>query len=735
MRYSIHEVAPTLLSQLNQKEYAVHRNDHRKIRKRLAAGIDALLAGDVELPHELYPYQYDALTHTRDWLLDTKGTPRGYIAHATGLGKTVLMAALMHACPDLRFLAIVPTKVLIEQTAPSITRFTRGLVGHVSSLNQIHDDDGNIVALPGHEYSNIAVTTAASLRIYAHALANEFAPHVVFWDECHGAYHPTAQASLAPFTQQIIIGLSATPDHLVAVAKPGWHRVQLENGRILYAPPDRLATTHFQTKIDERPVRWGIEEGWLAPFAWGRIAFDCALDSVPTRETQDGVDYDEKKLQTLMAQHWSVMTDTIVRLYEHGEYDLPNRQTFAVCPSVQAAEELAQAVHASGIPAACIHGGTPTGKRRSILKQFRNRQIKLITSVMVLREGWDMPNAEVCLMLRPTKSRVFYIQCIGRALRLDPDNAHKVALVLDPHFQHNALTPLSAPQLFALPGQEIAEGDMLIGPRRNRGRGGSNAIASPYLPHGAKPRIIVVDALSENEIEYWAGPDGTFEADGEVRGTVEVCAEQIQLPATTVRNRIIRFRCQSRDGRDRGGKMRPFYSLSTVNSICADLLKDIPKAGISGVFEIHGELWGTLPVLAITLSLSTQAVSDRVKGRNCRKKRGKDRRGKPRTFYALSDARDACSDLLSIQSQANHDGMFEADGEPWVMATAYAASIHRSADTVMERCVSAQCRSKKGKDVTGNIRTFYAVADVQQACADLLTVPQARDDGTFEESG
>ena len=40
-----------------------------------------------------------------------------------------------------------------------------------------------------------------------------------------------------------------------------------------------------------------------------------------------------------------------------------------------------------------------------------------VTSVNILTEGFDLPDAEVCLLLRPTQSTIIYVQQVGRILR------------------------------------------------------------------------------------------------------------------------------------------------------------------------------------------------------------------------------------------------------------------------------------------------------------------------------
>ncbi|MFH1430203.1 MAG: DEAD/DEAH box helicase [Candidatus Uhrbacteria bacterium] len=706
---------------------------HREIRRVLANGIEALLKGAVEIPFELYQFQRDTLMAVRAWLLKcTDVTKRGYIEHATGLGKTVLFSSLVHACPDLRVLIIVPTKILIEQTAPRITQFTGGMVGHISSLHHICDENGNVVAIPGHEYQNVVVTTDESFVRKTRELAEQFRPHVIFWDECHWGYNPRAQAALAQFPRAVVIGFSATPDYLTTATKNGAVPVMLENGRTLYASPERLARTHFETKIDERSVRWGIEEGWLAPLAWGQITFDASLDNIPTAMTLAGMDYNERKLQELLAEHWSVMLETICRLYERGEYDLPNRQTFAVCSSVRAAEELAKTINALGVPAACISGDTPTPERNELLARFRANELKLISSVLVLREGWDAPNADVCMMLRPTKSRVLYVQSIGRVLRRDPHDGYKIALVLDAHFQQTKLSPISAPRLFCEPGATVANGSIIVMPR-DYVRGSVVRLDSQYLPDEAAPRIIVIDAL--DEIEYWAGPDGTFEADGEKWGSLTAYERIMGLSGSSLSKRFNVPTVRQRLGRSQQNRVTTFYADADVHAVCADLLEDLPEAGPDGTFEADGEVWGVVNTLASILNASTSTVRTLSKMSTIRSRRGKGRARRIVEFHSLTDVRAAVHELESLP-RVNDETTLEHADEIWAGVKASCKHLGVSGTALLARIEQGDIRTMHGLDRQVRHVTLYALSDVKRACADLLEdLPEAGPNGTFEADG
>lgn len=468
------------------------------VRLELAKRLRMLLDHLDVLPKKLRSYQIEALWTFIQWLEDPDGGPRAYIEHATGLGKTELFAAIASACVELRVLIIVPTKTLVQQTARRVSTYTGGILGHLSSLGPIKDEDGMVIAVRGHEYTNVLVTTDESLKRYGRLLSEQFEPHLVIRDECHGSYGQPEQDCLNYFSQAPILGLTATGDYLGNIAKPTYVPVTLDNGRILYAPHNRLASTHYGKCIDRRTVRWGIEEGHLAPLAWGTIDFDISLDEIPIDEnTQAGPDYNGPQLRALLTKHWKFMVETIVELYKRNEYDLQNRQVFAVCNSVREAEQIAVALRDIGIAAACITGKTGDKKREEVLGKYNAGEIKFLSSVRVLREGWDAPSAEVCLMLCPTRSRVFYMQAMGRVLRLMPDGSFKCALVIDAHFLNTKFAPLSAPILFGQPGQVVEDGGILVGPKEARV---SVPTVSPYQKPGVKPKVTVVPAEYEVEI-------------------------------------------------------------------------------------------------------------------------------------------------------------------------------------------------------------------------------------------
>jgi hypothetical protein len=99
------------------------------------------------------------------------------------------------------------------------------------------------------------------------------------------------------------------------------------------------------------------------------------------------------------------------------------------CVSIGHADRLAEAFQNEGVSCASIHSGLTVVERDRLLESFDRGEIRVLTNVNVLTEGWDSPRADCVLLCRPTLSTALYVQMVGRGLRVHP--AKKDCLVLD----------------------------------------------------------------------------------------------------------------------------------------------------------------------------------------------------------------------------------------------------------------------------------------------------------------
>ncbi len=104
----------------------------------------------------------------------------------------------------------------------------------------------------------------------------------------------------------------------------------------------------------------------------------------------------------------------------------------------QHAEDLTEALRATPLRAryesiAYVHGNkNSAGVDRAIfLAQEKKRTRSILINVEVLTEGYDDPKVNTVVMATPTRSKLVYMQAMGRAIRRDPNDDLKQAFVIE----------------------------------------------------------------------------------------------------------------------------------------------------------------------------------------------------------------------------------------------------------------------------------------------------------------
>jgi superfamily II DNA or RNA helicase len=79
---------------------------------------------------------------------------------------------------------------------------------------------------------------------------------------------------------------------------------------------------------------------------------------------------------------------------------------------------------------ACVDGETPGDTRADVVAAFRSGVIQHVSNVYVFTEGFDAPNATVCILARGASHASTYLQMVGRVLRSAPDKTFSVLVDL-----------------------------------------------------------------------------------------------------------------------------------------------------------------------------------------------------------------------------------------------------------------------------------------------------------------
>ena len=221
-------------------------------------------------------------------------------------------------------------------------------------------------------------------------------PELIITDESHHGLATSYRKIYEAFPNAKRIGFTATP-------------IRLNGGGL--GDVNDILVTGVSTK-------WLITNNYLAPFDY----------YAPTVADLSG----------LHVKHGEYITEEVVgKLNKPAIYgDVINyyrqlsdgKQAICYCASVEHSKAMANEFNFAGIIAAHLDGTTPDEERRQIVEGFRQGRIKIICNCEILGEGFDVPDCNTSILLRPTKSMVLYIQQAMRCMRYLPG---KRAVIID----------------------------------------------------------------------------------------------------------------------------------------------------------------------------------------------------------------------------------------------------------------------------------------------------------------
>ncbi len=346
----------------------------------------AIAPGSLEQdpPPEPTPVQIDALyalAETRE-----EGFRRGLVVLATGLGKTWLAAFDAVQMGARRVLFVAHREEILSQAADTFLRIRpKARVGYYAG--QVRDVAVDVLC---------ASVQTLGQEIHLERFAPDHFDYIVV-DEFHHAAATTYRRLLAHFSPRFLLGLTATPD-------------RSDQSDILSLCDDNLVFT--------RKLFDGIQSKLLVPFHYYGI-FDSSVDytEIPWRSGRFDPEQLSNKLATLArARH-------ALTVWKRNK----QARTLAFCVSIAHAEFMASQFENAGVICAAVYAGSKLS-RADALERLRDGRLAIIFSVDLFNEGVDLPAIDTVMMLRPTESKILFLQQLGRGLRRSEGKQHLVVL-------------------------------------------------------------------------------------------------------------------------------------------------------------------------------------------------------------------------------------------------------------------------------------------------------------------
>lgn len=166
-------------------------------------------------------------------------------------------------------------------------------------------------------------------------------------------------------------------------------------------------------------VRWLIEHHYLAPFEYYAPAELINADQLRTVQG----DYDHNQAAAMLDKpkiYGSVLEN--YRKYADG------KQAIVFASSIEHSKRVVEAFQAAGYTAAHLDGKTPKNERKRLMDEYRAGRLQIISNYEIISEGVSVDGCECCILIRPTKSTILFLQSSQRCMRYAPD---KVATILD----------------------------------------------------------------------------------------------------------------------------------------------------------------------------------------------------------------------------------------------------------------------------------------------------------------
>lgn len=276
---------------------------------------------------------------------------------------------------------------------------------------------------------DVIVTTPQTLKSAA-TMRDLPNPSLVIADEMHhyasvsfkqvmialGCFpHPITHA--APNTR--LLGVTATPfreDYRKLFGEDGIFEVLAHSIDISWLISHRTDPETGE-EVECRPG-----EGYLVPPRLRHLTIDgLDLSQVPVSRMSGALDFNEKALAEEMERVGAFETVAKAVISE-----LPDGKGVIFAPTVKSSEHLAQIMTDLGVTCGHIDGTMKTPDRDKVINAFRGGELQWLSNVGIVSEGFDLPEIDTVVLARPTRSRIFFRQAVGRALRPAPGKDHAV---------------------------------------------------------------------------------------------------------------------------------------------------------------------------------------------------------------------------------------------------------------------------------------------------------------------
>jgi len=234
---------------------------------------------------------------------------------------------------------------------------------------------------------------------------------LVIIDECHGVSVKSLGTMYMAFLSALnvkVIGLTASPYRLTIgyVVHSAWDMEQVTMLKLINRMREKNQKEMFWKRIIYHISHAElIHNGYLVPLKYIHKPL-LPYAEIPINKSHS--DYNLEAYTDAIVGLEAKIFSTIAeaqRLYKH---------LLVFCATVSQAQHLSSVIKGSAI----VSADTGKKERQRMVEDFKSGAIQTVFNVGVLTTGFDFPELDCIVLLRPTRSLVLYQQILGRLSRV-----------------------------------------------------------------------------------------------------------------------------------------------------------------------------------------------------------------------------------------------------------------------------------------------------------------------------
>jgi len=325
----------------------------------------------IKIPIQLRKYQADSVNMVRDQI--RLGKKKVVLVSPTGSGKSFIVADIASRSAENGHKVLILTHM-------------RGLVLQMADrLGEYGLESAFIMA--GHPMDLSKQIQVGTIQTYHTRLKLDYRvdASVVIIDEAHRSMSKTFQDVLTQYSDQVIVGVTATPVLSSGIGLGNFYNA-------LVAP---VSVQELIDSKDLMPCRYYAPE---AP----------DLSKIKTvagdyHKTQLGEKMNTPTLIGDVFLNWSKIAG--------------GKQTMIFAVNVKHSKAIRDVFNRNGVVTEHLDAHSEDDERDAVISRFKKGETQVLTNVGLFTEGTDIPEIEAIVLARPTKSMGLYRQMVGRGLR------------------------------------------------------------------------------------------------------------------------------------------------------------------------------------------------------------------------------------------------------------------------------------------------------------------------------